>query len=122
MKVKMYQNNLNDAVGIISELNCCYDGLRVGFDYAQDIDATKYLLCNNGDIQIRNGVSKACAMAWTNLSNGKNTFEVNMDGKNYWWIKFYVNDKLYGRMEIANRHTYYPILVTTNSGQYQVLM
>ena len=112
-------------------MNCCHDGLKVGYDYAQDIDynEAKYLLCNNGDISVCYGVSRDCANAWTNISNGKNTFirkagdvvTVEFSMK-CWWIKFYVNDKLYGSMKIENRNTYYPVLFTTNSGQYQVVM
>lgn len=140
-KVKLYQNNKNDSIGIISRIECCnrkwpemdrlgrYRGRKFKRG-PRGPECYRYYLLKNAIFHNSTGLKprrqtqkiyEDIAEEFPKRKPGDVIMmKVDMDK---WFIRFYINDKLFGyKIKMIEQDVYYPIIHTKSSGKYRVLM
>ena len=145
-KIQVYQHNIEDSIGIISQLRLCNREdvfmNRLGGRGSGQEECYRYYLKHNTIWKHRDGVfslrdysNRRIAKVRTRVvkiyKNSKEEFperkardviimKVDMVK---WELRFYINDKLFGqKIDIAPHPKYYPVIHGTNAGKYRVLL
>ena len=112
IKIRIYDQN-SDLYGIVSNLNVCNDS-----DLARRSLKLLGRARHHRDLRYKQGTY------YKYLSQCEAgdivTLKVDM---NEWFMRFYVNDEIWGRdIDISEQDLYYPVIVTNNACKYKLLI